>query len=119
MGGGGTTYTAKADATLKSNVAIMAWGPVSGGITVPSLFICGSSDTLAGCGTMGTPAYDSIDATVPKMRVTIQSGHAGQPTSGGGKSGQYGLAWQKLFLEGDERWRPLLVGAMSDASTLK
>jgi len=119
MGGGGTTYSAQKDPTLLSNVAIMAWGPVNTGITVPSLFICGSSDTLAGCGTMGTPAYNGIMEPTPKMRVTISSGHAGQPSSGGGKSGQYGLAFQKVFLEGDTRWRPLLVAAMSDATNIK
>jgi hypothetical protein len=119
MGGGGTTYAAQNDPTLLTNVAIMAWGPVSSGIKVPSLFICGSSDTLAGCSTMGTPSYDSIPDTVPKMRVTISSGHAGQPSSGGGKSGQYGLAFQKAFLENDQRWRPLLVAAMSDATNIK
>jgi len=119
MGGGGTTYSAKADPTLLSDVAIMAWGPVTSGITVPTLFICGSSDTLAGCSTMGTPAYAGIADTVPKMRVTINSGHAGQPSSGGGKSGEYGLAFQKVFLEGDTRWRPLLVAVMSDETNIK
>ena len=119
MGGGGTTYAAKADPTLLTNVAIMPWGPVSGGIQVPSLYICGSSDTLAGCSSMGTPSFDSIPDTVPKMRVTIQSGHAGQPSAGMGKSGQYGLAFQKVFLEGDTRWRPLLVAAMSDETNIK
>jgi len=119
MGGGGSTYTVQKDPTLLSNVAIMAWGPVTSGITTPSLFICGSSDTLAGCANMGTPSYNSIADTVPKMRVTISSGHAGQPSSGGGKSGQYGLAFQKVFLENDTRWRPLLVAAMSDASNIK
>src|SRR5262249_21697392 len=34
MGGGGTTYSAAADATLRSNVAIMAWGPVRTGVKV-------------------------------------------------------------------------------------
>jgi hypothetical protein len=119
MGGGGTTYTAQGDPTLLSNVAIMAYGPVTTGITVPSLFICGSSDNLAGCGTMGTPAYNGIADTVPKMRVTVTSGHNGQPTAGSGKSGEYGIAFQKVFLEGDQRWRPLLVAAMSDATNIK
>jgi hypothetical protein len=106
MGGGGTTFSAMKDATLKTNVAIMAWGPASGGIMVPSLFIFGSSDTLA--NTMGMAPYSSISGTVPKMTVTISSGHAGQPSSGGGGSGKAGLAFQKVFLEGDERWRPVL-----------
>ena len=32
---------------------------------------------------------------------------------------QYGLAFQKVFLEGDERWRPLLVAAPNDMTTIK
>jgi hypothetical protein len=119
MGGGGTTYAAASDPTLLSNVAIMAWGPVSG-ITVPSLFICGTADTLAGCGlgAMGSGAYAGIADSVPKMIVTLNSIHYGQPDADGGKSGQYGLAFQKVFLEGDERWRPLLVAAPADDSTI-
>jgi hypothetical protein len=105
MGGGGTTFSAVADATLKSNVAIMAWGPTTGMIKVPSLFIFGSSDTLA--GTMGMAAYTPI--TADKMTVTINSGHAGQPSSGSGASGKAGLAFQKVYLEGDERWKPILL----------
>jgi hypothetical protein len=53
------------------------------------------------------------------MRVQITSGHAGQPSSGGGKSGEYGLAFQKVFLENDERWRPLLVAADSIEDNLQ
>lgn len=106
MGGGGTTFAAMKDPTLKTNVSIMAWTPATSGITVPSLFIFGTSDTLA--GTMGMGSYSSISGTVPKMAVTIPSGHAGQPTSGAGASGKAGLAFQKVFLEGDERWLPVL-----------
>jgi hypothetical protein len=106
MGGGGTTFSAMKDPTLKSNVSIMAWTPATSGIMVPSLFIFGSSDTLA--GTMGMSSYRSIADSVPKMAVTVNSGHAGQPTSGGGASGKAGLAFQKVYLEGDERWKPIL-----------
>lgn len=117
MGGGGTTYAAQDDSTLRSNVSIMAWTPATSGITVPSLFIFGSSDTLA--GTMGMSSYRGIADTVPKMAVTVRSGHAGQPSSGGGASGEAGLAFQKVFLEGDERWRPLLLSIMADDTTIK
>jgi dienelactone hydrolase len=107
MGGGGTTFAAAKDPMLKTSVAIMAWGPTSGAITVPSLYIFGSSDTLA--NTMGMAPYRSMSGTTPKMAVTVSSGHAGQPSAGGGESGKAGLAFQKVFLEGDERWRPLLL----------
>jgi hypothetical protein len=119
MGGGGTSYASRDDKSLLTSVAIMPWGPVTSGITVPTLVICGSSDGTAPCASHGTPLYNGIAASVPKMRVQVTSGHAGQPTAGSGKSGQFGLAFQKVFLEGDTRWKPLLTGAMSVASTIK
>jgi hypothetical protein len=119
MGGGGTTYATQEDPTLLSSVAIMPWGPVRDGIEVPTLIICGSSDGTASCGSHGTPAYAGIADSVPKMRVTVSSGHAGQPTAGGDDSGKYGLAWQKVFLDGDTRWRTLLVSAETDESNVK
>jgi hypothetical protein len=119
MGGGGTTYATQTDKTLRSSVAIMPWGPVRMGVETPTLIICGSSDGIAGCGSHGTPAYAGIPDTVPKMRVTVSSGHAGQPTAGGGDSGKYGLAFTKLYLDGDERWKPLLAGAESDETNIK
>jgi hypothetical protein len=118
MGGGGTTIAAADDDTLLSDVAIMPWGPTNSGVTVPTLVICGSSDGTAPCAQHGTPAYNGIADSVPKMRVQISSGHAGQPSSGMGKSGQYGLAFQKVFLENDQRWRPLLVAADSEATNI-
>jgi hypothetical protein len=119
MGGGGTTIAAAADPMLLSDVALMPWGPTDTGITVPTLIVCGSSDGTAPCAQHGTPAYKGIPDTVPKMRIQINSGHAGQPSSGMGVSGQVGLAFQKVFLEGDERWRPLLVAADNEDSNIK
>jgi hypothetical protein len=116
MGGGATTYAAQMDSTLLTNVAIMPWGPVTDGITVPSLYILGSTDTLD--GTMGLTSYNGIAASVPKMIVTVDSAMAGQPSDAAGAIGKYGLAFQKVFLEGDERWRPFLVAAPSDATTI-
>ena len=84
---------------------------------MPSLFIFGSGDGLA--GTMGMSSYRGIAETVPKMAVTISSGHAGQPSSGSGASGKAGLAFQKVFLEGDERWRPILLMIDADDTTIK
>jgi hypothetical protein len=49
----------------------------------------------------------------------VTSGHAGQPSAGGGDSGEYGLAFQKVFLVGDERWRPLLVAAPSEQTNIQ
>ncbi|MET0387837.1 MAG: hypothetical protein ABW321_17830 [Polyangiales bacterium] len=119
MGGGGAIIAAKADATLLSSVAVMPWGPVDDGVEVPTLIICGASDGIAPCSAYGEKAYASVGASVPKMRVTVMSEYAGQPSAAAGDSGAHALAFQKLFLEGDQRWRPLLIAAKSDETTIR
>lgn len=121
MGGGGSGLAAAADKSLLSSVAIMPWNtsPAADGGNVPSLIICGASDGVAPCSAHGTPAYAKLGMQTPKMRVTVASDYNGQPSAAMGASGGYALAFQKLFLEGDERWRPLLVMAKSDETTIK
>lgn len=119
MGGGGTTYASEDDPSLLTSVAIMPWGPTRGSVTVPTLVICGASDGIASCGSHGTPYYGRLDGSVSKMRVTVSGGHNGQPSAGRGVSGEYGLAFQKAFLEGDERWRPLLVSGDADETNIQ
>jgi hypothetical protein len=119
MGGGGTTRATVQDHTLLSSVAIMPYSPQGTGVVTPTLIICGSSDTIAPCASHGTPVYGQIPDTTPKMRVTINSSHAGQPTSGGSMSGAWGLAFHKTFLDGDERWRPLLTGGNPTATNIQ
>jgi hypothetical protein len=118
MGGGGATYAAQTDPSFLTNVAIMPFEPVDGTVTIPTLLICGSADQIAPCDAHGVPFYEGIDVGVAKMRVTVLSGHSGQPTTGGGSTGAVALAFQKVFLEGDERWRALLLGAASDDTSI-
>jgi hypothetical protein len=118
MGGGGTTYAAQEDSTLRTSVGLMAWGPVRSGIMVPSLFICGASDGIASCGAHSEGAYAGISGDTPKAIITVSGGHVGQPSAGGGDSGATALAFQKYFLEGDERWKPILLMADFDDSTI-
>ncbi|MBN1652505.1 MAG: hypothetical protein JXA30_01885 [Deltaproteobacteria bacterium] len=118
MGGGGTTIAASRDSSLLSSVALMPWGPTGQGVTVPTLFVCGSSDGIASCRSHGTPAYNQMPETTPKMIVTVNSGHAGQPTSGGGMEGSWGLAFQKVYLEGDERWQAILLSGNYDDTNI-
>ena len=118
MGGGGTTIATTDDPSLLSSVAIMPWDPVGREVTVPTLVICGSSDTVASCLSHGAPAYEDIPDSTPKMIVTVSSIHAGQPSADRDMSGAWGLAFQKVFLEGDERWRPILVAGDYDESNI-
>ena len=102
-----------------ASVSVMPWDSETEGITVPTLVICGASDAVNTCNGHGQPTYDGISNSVDKMIVVIASGPDGLPSADGGASGRYALAFMKLFLEGDERWRALLLAAPNDGTTLQ
>jgi pimeloyl-ACP methyl ester carboxylesterase len=109
MGGGGTTLASRTDATLRTSVGLAAWAPNGASVSVPTLLLCGSSDTVAPCsGSSG--AYNQIPNTTPKMMISIAGATHfhwfGPADAGGGQSGEAALAFQKVYLEGDERWKP-------------
>jgi hypothetical protein len=115
MGGGGTTIAATSDPSLRTGIGLAPWGPVTG-MTVPMLFLCGDADTVAGVSAPKTAA------NVPSMQVVI-SGYTHFDWFGPTEiSGHYALSWQKVFLEGDTRWAPLLseklLGVANMQSTL-
>ncbi len=112
MGGGGTTIAATMDSTLKTSVGLAPWGGVGMGVNVPTLLFCGDADTVAPCN-MAMDDYTGMTGTTPKMLVVAPGAtHFNwfdPADAGGGMSGKYALAFEKLFLEGDERWKPLLL----------
>lgn len=117
MGGGGTTFASVTDPTFLTSVGLAAWGPENGAkVKTPTLFICSDADTVAGCGFSNT-AYMQMTEPTPKMTLDIPGASHfnwfGPNDAGGGVSGQYALAFQKVYLEGDERWKPLLMKAPS------
>jgi pimeloyl-ACP methyl ester carboxylesterase len=108
MGGGGTTLATRTDKTLMTSVGLAAWGPNGTTVQTPTLLLCGESDTVAPCSGSQN-AYNQIPNTTPKMLISIPLlGHLSwfgpNDTSGG-----YALAFQKVFLDGDERWKALLL----------
>jgi hypothetical protein len=117
MGGGGSTFAASDDPSLLTSVPLMAWTPTGDGVTVPTLFICGEGDTLAVCGRHSEPAFGEMPDTTPKGLVWVSGSHRGQPSAGGGMQGAHGLAFQKVYLEGDERWKPILLSAEFDTGS--
>jgi hypothetical protein len=119
MGGGGTTIASGTNGTLKTSVGLAPWGANGAGVQVPTLLLCGASDTTAPCS-MTDSAYTQIPAATQKMKVSISGvSHLqwfGPTTAGGGTSGKYALAFQKVFLEGDQRWKPLLLSAPTNGT---
>jgi hypothetical protein len=113
MGGGGTTYASASDATLKSSVGLAAWEPIGRNIKVPTLLMCGTADVVAECFHTDQ-SYDAIPSSTPKMKITITGAEHlaswfGPDQAGGGVSGGYALAFNKVYLEGDTRWKTLLL----------
>jgi hypothetical protein len=120
MGGGGTTLASVSDPTLRSSLGLAPWEPTGENVNVPTLLLCGASDTVAPCS-MAESAYTGIDASVPKMMMTIPAtAHLewfGPKDAGDGMSGETALAFEKVYLEGDERWKPLLMQARGTVAT--
>lgn len=112
MGGGGTTIATSSDQTLKTSVGMAPWGGVAINVKTPTLLFCGTADIVAACG-MAEGVYAGITAPTPKILVTLAGtdhlawvGSAVGP--GGGAAAKLALAFQKVYLEGDTRWLPLL-----------
>jgi len=120
MGGGGTTFASESDPTLKTSVGLAAWGPDGPTVKTPTLFICSDADTVASC-TGTNSSYASFPSGVPKMILDIPNEtHFNwfSPTDAGmGESGAYALAFQKVFLEGDTRWKTLLLSKPTSGTT--
>jgi hypothetical protein len=118
MGGGGTTLATEQDMTLRSSVGLAPWTPDGTTVQTPTLLLCDSADTVAPCN-MAQGAYGQIGDSVPKMLLNINGvthfDWFGPTDAGMGTSGKYALAFQKLYLEGDERWRSLLLTMPSNA----
>jgi hypothetical protein len=114
MGGGGTTIAASQDATLKISIGLAPWGGTGAGVKVPTLLMCGDADTVAPCD-MAQGDYTGMAGDTPKMLLVLKgSTHFnwfGPADGEGGKSGAAALAFAKVYLEGDVRWKPLLTMA--------
>ncbi len=64
----------------------------------------------------------AIPEATPKLIYEVQGGDhnvCNTPSSVSGAVGRYGLSWQKVFLEGDERYRKFLTQAAPQASDFR
>ena len=112
MGGGGTSVSAQDDSSHKVSIGMAPWAPTGLFVKVPTLHMCGDVDIIADCSDAEW-AYNDISDDIPKMWVML-SGGVGHldwfgPGAAWGNGGAYGLAFAKLFLEGDERWKSKLL----------
>ena len=119
MGGGGTWIVTRDHPELKSAVTLAGHNLTAGGGTValgskvPTLMLNGSLDTtlLGGLG-QSQAAYDAIDDATPKLLYEMAlDDHFSwsTPTVNGNAAGRYVMAWEKVYLEGDARYRSFLL----------
>ncbi len=116
MGGGGALLAAEQQPSLKALIALTPWNPGYryAKVTTPSMMLAAMGDTLAGGQSKGF--YESIPASTSKFyfETTNSSAFFGghdtfnDPKALDGVVGRYGLSWMKVFLEGDDRYRPFL-----------
>ena len=127
MGGGGTLLAANAhSAELKAAIPFTPWQPdgVFAEISVPTLVIAGEIDRIAPVVDHASPHFASLSDGIPKMYLEIKGGnHFIANTDTGGERltpnidvhdlvGGMGVAWLKLFVDGDENYRELVFGEM-------
>lgn len=129
MGGGGTLYAAnELGNMIRCALPMEPWQP--GGsfpkISAPILIVGAASDTTASVSAHAAPHYESIPDSTEKFLVVFEGDHylSTDRTSGVSASmmatananydpqAAYMVPFYKLFLEGDERYRPYLYGAM-------
>jgi dienelactone hydrolase len=128
MGGGGVWIASgqhpewKSAVTLAGhNLTATGWDASARRSTVPTLMLNGATDTtfLGGLG-QSEAAYATIPDSTPKILYVFSTlGHFdwGAPSAGFNAAGRYVMAWEKTFLEGDERYRPFLLEKGPLAST--
>ena len=129
MGGGASLLNASEHPEFKSIITLtehLATSPGGTGplkdLKVPSLMFAGTADTAVLGGGMSQPAYDAIPEGTTKMLYEVQGADHfffNTPKAIDGVIGRYGLAWQKVFLEGDERYKPLLLNEGPQASDFR
>lgn len=117
MGGGGALLAASDHANLKAVVSLSPWGGAATTNVVPTLILGASADALA----MEMPAalYDALPATTPRLLFIATGGShnlANTPSSLSGEVGRFGVAWMRVFLDGDLRYQQFLTTPQAGTS---
>lgn len=120
MGGGGAQEAATMDPSLKAVVALCPWQPYrTFQHAVPVLIFGGQWDPTAAVAYNALPHYNKTPETTPKLYFEVaKGGHAiaNIPTNAQAEIGVMGLAWLKVYLQGDTSYTHLLLKKPETAS---
>lgn len=128
MGGGGTLLAANAHSDeLKAAIPFTPWLPNAdfSSVAVPTLVLAGELDNIAAADTHAWPHFGTLPDSLTRMYVEIKGGNHFIANSDVENErlkpnmdvhdlvGYLGVAWLKLFVDGDERYRDLVFGEMA------
>ncbi len=126
MGGGGTLIAANNyPDEIQAAIPFTPWQPDGdfNRITVPTLVMAGSADRIAGVEEQAWPHFQSIPESTIKVYLEIEGGdhYIADSTRGPDLAtiGRYGIAWLKLYLDGDERYRSFIYGPEAESDSEK
>ena len=122
MGGGGALLAANAhSAELSAAIPFTPWQPAGdfSTITIPTLVIAGEADTIAPVAEHAWPHYQSIPEGTPRAFLELKAGDHFIANNSADQwhalMGRYGIAWLKLYMDGDERYRQFIDGPARQA----
>lgn len=120
MGGGGAQQAAVQDPELDAVLALCPWEPGHAfKHTVPVMILAGERDRPAPTSLHALVHYNKTPEGTPKLLFEVKDGSHYLPFSPAFEDGEVGrvaLVWLKVFLVGDDRYRPLLQEKPKSAS---
>jgi triacylglycerol lipase len=126
MGGGGALLAANEHSDLiRAAIPFTPWEPETdlGGIAAPTLVLAGSADGIAEVEEHAWRHFGMIPETTPKVYLEVAGGdHYIADTTRGtdlATVGRYALAWLRLYVDRDERYRSLIYGTLPSADAAK
>lgn len=126
MGGGGALLAAHRHSDqLRAVIPFTPWqpDPEFSGVSVPTLILAGSADRVAPPGVHAFPHFQALPDTTPRVYLEIAGGDHFISDSNRGTEldmlGRYAVAWLKLYMDGDERYRRFLYEERIEADQNK
>ena len=126
MGGGGALLAANEHSDqIRAAIPFTPWEPETnlGGVSAPTLVLAGAADGIAEVDEHAWRHFSMIPESTPKVYLEIAGGdHYIADTTRGtdlATVGRYAIAWLKLYVDRDERYRDFIYGEIPSADAAK
>jgi dienelactone hydrolase len=126
MGGGGALLAANEHSDqIRAAIPFTPWEPDSdlAGIMAPTLVLAGEANGIAEVDEHAWRHFRLIPESTPKVYLEVANGdHYIADTTRGmdlATMGRYAIAWFRLYVDGDERYRDMIYGTMSPTDAAK